>query len=201
MNESYGSVNSHGLWACANILTPKTGTGQIRITGIQLRYSGTRVPSDEYQTSKKYEIAAKINFRIFFNSETENKIWCLKWAHSSKNKQSYYCLIYLQVLYNDLWWRVGSLIVIHSTTSGQNQCSSASNYPRKIRSIDIYECDFYEFGTQYSCNVFLSQSRNWNRNNMLKKTNNTPFNGYRGLGLGSRVQHFVCFGIYPQKIM
>ena len=74
MNESDGSVNSHRLWACANILTPKTGTGQIRITGIQLRYSGTRVPSDEYQTSKKYEIAAKINFRIFFNSETENKI-------------------------------------------------------------------------------------------------------------------------------
>jgi hypothetical protein len=62
-NESYGSVNSHGLWACANILTPKTGTGQIRNT-IELRYSGTRDPSDEYQTSKKYEIAAKINFRI-----------------------------------------------------------------------------------------------------------------------------------------
>ena len=58
MNESYGSVNSHGLWACANMLIPKTGTGQI---GIQLRYSGTRDPSDEYQTSKKYEIAAKIN--------------------------------------------------------------------------------------------------------------------------------------------
>jgi hypothetical protein len=33
-------------------------------SGIQLRYSGTREPSDEYQTSKKYEIAAKINFRI-----------------------------------------------------------------------------------------------------------------------------------------
>ena len=52
--------------------------------------------------------------------------------------------------------------------------------------IDIYECDFSEFGTQCSCNVFPSQSRNWNRNNMLKKTKNTPFNGYslqyRGLG-------------------
>jgi hypothetical protein len=32
VNESYGSVNSHGLWACANILTPQTGTGQIRNT-------------------------------------------------------------------------------------------------------------------------------------------------------------------------
>ena len=47
----------------------------------------------------------------------------------------------------------------HSYT-GQNECSSASNYPRKTRSIDIYECDFSEFGTQYSCNVFPSQSRN-----------------------------------------
>ena len=28
---SYGSVNSHGLWACANILTPKTGTDLTRI--------------------------------------------------------------------------------------------------------------------------------------------------------------------------
>jgi hypothetical protein len=27
-----------------------------------LRYSGIRDSSDEYQTSKKYEIAAKINF-------------------------------------------------------------------------------------------------------------------------------------------
>ena len=29
MNESYGSVNSQGLWACANILTPlrKSVTG------------------------------------------------------------------------------------------------------------------------------------------------------------------------------
>jgi hypothetical protein len=63
----------------------------------------------------------------------------------------------------------------------------------------LYECDFSEFGTQYSCNVFPSQSRNWNRNNMLKKTKNTPFNGYSLQG--PRVQHFVCFGIYPQKIM
>ena len=47
----------------------------------------------------------------------------------------------------------------HFTSNGQNECSSASNYPRKTRSIDIYECDF-EFGTQYSCNVFPSQSRN-----------------------------------------
>ena len=31
---------------------------------------------------------------------------------------------------------------------------------RLVRSIDIYECDFSEFGTQYSCNVFPSQSRN-----------------------------------------
>jgi len=38
-------------------------------------------------------------------------------------------------------------------------------------------------GTQYSCNVFPSQSRNWNRNNMLKKTKNTPFNGYSLQGL------------------
>ena len=60
MNESYGSVNSHGLWACANILTPKTGTDQP--PGIQLRYSGIRDSSDKYQTSKKYEKAAKINF-------------------------------------------------------------------------------------------------------------------------------------------
>ena len=30
--------------------------------GIQLRYSGIRDSSDEYQTSKKYEIVAKINF-------------------------------------------------------------------------------------------------------------------------------------------
>ena len=37
---------------------------------------------------------------------------------------------------------------------------SASNYPRKTRSIDIYECDFSEFGTQCSCNVFPSQARN-----------------------------------------
>jgi hypothetical protein len=49
------------------------------------------------------------------------------------------------------------------------ECSSASNYPR---SIDIYECNFSEFGTQYSCNVFPSQSRNWNLNNMLKNTKN-----------------------------
>ena len=48
-----------------------------------------------------------------------------------------------------------------SNANGQNnECSSASNYPRKTRSIDIYECDFNEFGTQYSCNVFPSQSRN-----------------------------------------
>ena len=52
----------------------------------------------------------------------------------------------------------GSLI--HSTSNGQNECSSASNYPRKTSFIDIYECDFSEFGTQYSCNVFPSQSRN-----------------------------------------
>ena len=38
--------------------------------------------------------------------------------------------------------------------------SSVSNYPLKTRSIDIHECDFSEFGTQYSCNVFPSQSRN-----------------------------------------
>jgi hypothetical protein len=68
-----------------------------------------------------------------------------------------------------------------------------------LLTIDIYECDFSEFGTQYSCNVFPSQSRNWNRNNMLKKTKNTPFNGCSLQG--PRVQHFVCFGIYPQKIM
>jgi hypothetical protein len=30
--------------------------------GIQLRYSGIRDSSNEYQTSKKYEIVAKINF-------------------------------------------------------------------------------------------------------------------------------------------
>ena len=29
-----------------------------------------------------------------------------------------------------------------------------------LLTIDIYECDFSEFGTQYSCNVFPSQSRN-----------------------------------------
>jgi hypothetical protein len=34
-----GSVNSHGLWACANILTPKTGTGQIRNTIALFWYS------------------------------------------------------------------------------------------------------------------------------------------------------------------
>jgi hypothetical protein len=55
----------------------------------------------------------------------------------------------------------------YTTSNGQNEFSSASNYPRKTRSIDIYECDFSEFGTQYSYNVFPSQSRNWNRNNML----------------------------------
>ena len=33
-------------------------------SGIQLRYSGIRDPSDEYQTSRKNEIAPKINFRI-----------------------------------------------------------------------------------------------------------------------------------------
>ena len=38
-NESYGSVNSHGLWAYANILTPKTGTGQIRNTIALFWYS------------------------------------------------------------------------------------------------------------------------------------------------------------------
>jgi hypothetical protein len=37
--ESYGSVNSHGLWACANILTPKTGTDQIRNTIALFWYS------------------------------------------------------------------------------------------------------------------------------------------------------------------
>jgi hypothetical protein len=42
-------------------LNPKPARAK---SGIQLRYSGTRDPSDEYQTSKKYEIAAKINFRI-----------------------------------------------------------------------------------------------------------------------------------------
>jgi hypothetical protein len=42
--------------------------------------------------------------------------------------------------------------VILLLPNGQNECSSASNYPRKTRSIDIYECDFSEFGTQYSCN-------------------------------------------------
>jgi hypothetical protein len=32
MNESYGSVNSHGLWACANINNPyKVGDGSIFI--------------------------------------------------------------------------------------------------------------------------------------------------------------------------
>ena len=39
MNESYGSVNSHGLWACANILTPKTGTDQTRNTIALFWYS------------------------------------------------------------------------------------------------------------------------------------------------------------------
>lgn len=38
-NESYGSVNSHGLWACANILTPKTGTDQTRNTIALFWYS------------------------------------------------------------------------------------------------------------------------------------------------------------------
>jgi hypothetical protein len=83
------------------------------------------------------------------------------------------------------------------TSNGQNECSSASDYPRKTRFIDIYECDFSEFGTQYSCNVFPSQSRNWNRNNMLKKTNKYAIQRVQG----PRVQHFVCFEIYPQKIM
>jgi hypothetical protein len=32
MNESYGSVNSHGLWACANTNNPyKVGDGSIFI--------------------------------------------------------------------------------------------------------------------------------------------------------------------------
>ena len=39
MNESYGSVNSYGLWACANILTPKTGTDQTRNTIALFWYS------------------------------------------------------------------------------------------------------------------------------------------------------------------
>ena len=66
----------------------------------------------------------------------------------------------------------------------------------------IYECDFSEFGTQYSCNVFPSQSRNWNRNNMLKKTKNTPFNGYRNLwgeGQGVVFSHPSSFSL-PQLL-
>ena len=52
--------------------------------------------------------------------------------------------------------------VTHTTlpAMARMNVSSISNYPRKTRSIDIYECDFSEFGTQYSCNVFPSQSRN-----------------------------------------
>ena len=47
------------LFICYNILTPKTGTGQIRNTIALFWYSW-----HHGQTSKKYEIAAKINFRI-----------------------------------------------------------------------------------------------------------------------------------------
>jgi len=39
MNELQGSVKSQGRWACANIVTPKTDTGQIRNTIALFWYS------------------------------------------------------------------------------------------------------------------------------------------------------------------
>jgi hypothetical protein len=48
----------------SSILEVKKEQNRTEQNRTTLRYSGTRDPTDEYQTSKKFEIAAKINFRI-----------------------------------------------------------------------------------------------------------------------------------------
>ena len=58
-----------GFGHAPTFLHPKPARNK---SGIQLRYSGIRDPSDEYQTSKKYEIAARINFEL--KKDIENKI-------------------------------------------------------------------------------------------------------------------------------
>ena len=86
--------------------------------------------------------------------------------------------------------------LIHSTSNGQNECSSASNYPRKTRSIDIYECDFLSLVHNIVAMYFLHNHETeikiicWKRQKIRHST---------GTGTGARSYIFTSPGICKKR--